>query len=97
MLNCGLAFFNMLPIPVLDGGHITMALYEMIRGKALPLKLLEFATNICVICLLGFMLFVTMKDVGGLVEGGEKEEPVTFGPPAVGAAEAPASAVPAGN
>lgn len=36
LLNINLAFLNMLPIPVLDGGHIIFALLEKLRGKPLP-------------------------------------------------------------
>lgn len=36
LLNINLAFLNMLPIPVLDGGHILFAVIEKLRGKPLP-------------------------------------------------------------
>jgi len=36
LLNVNLAILNMLPIPVLDGGHIVFAIIAKIRGKALP-------------------------------------------------------------
>ena len=94
MLNCGLAFFNLLPIPVLDGGHITMALYEMIRKKAIPLKLLEYATSLCVFALLGFMIFVTMKDVKGAFENGDGEK-IIYADPAKKPADAAVPAAPA--
>jgi regulator of sigma E protease len=35
MLNVNLALLNLLPFPVLDGGHITMALLEWVRRKPL--------------------------------------------------------------
>ncbi len=75
VLNVGLAIFNMFPLPVLDGGHITMALLEMIRGKAIGTKLLEYVQLVCVLGLLSFVMFVTFKDVGGLSdEKVEREE-----------------------
>ncbi len=75
VLNVGLAIFNMFPLPVLDGGHITMALLEMIRGKAIGTKLLEYVQIVCVLGLLSFVAFVTLKDVGGLSdEKMEREE-----------------------
>ena len=73
LLNMGLAIFNMLPLPVLDGGHITMALYELIRGKAPSLRVLEPIQTACVLLLLSFVVFVSVKDIGGLF--GKKEEP----------------------
>ena len=42
LLNINLAFFNLLPIPVLDGGHILFAIIEKLRGKPLSPKV--FAT-----------------------------------------------------
>ena len=36
LLNVNLAILNMLPVPVLDGGHILFALIEKVRGKPLP-------------------------------------------------------------
>ncbi|HWB02568.1 MAG TPA: RIP metalloprotease RseP [Verrucomicrobiales bacterium] len=78
VLNVGLAIFNMLPLPVLDGGHITMALLEMARGKALGSKLMEYVQIACVLCLLSFVLFVTFKDVGSF--GSDKSEAVEFLP-----------------
>ena len=71
VLNVGLAIFNLLPLPVLDGGHIVMALLEKVRGKALGTKLLEYVQLVCVLALLSFVLFVTFKDVGGIF--GDKE------------------------
>ena len=81
MLNIGLAIFNLLPLPVLDGGHITMALLEMIRGKTANLKIMEYIQTACVLMLLSFVCFVTLKDVGGLGNGGGEIE-LKFAPPA---------------
>jgi regulator of sigma E protease len=80
VLNVGLAIFNMLPLPVLDGGHITMALLEMIRGKAMGTRFLESIQLVCVLALFSFVIFVTFKDVGGIFDGGEKTEREAFLP-----------------
>jgi regulator of sigma E protease len=80
VLNVGLAIFNMLPLPVLDGGHITMALLEMVRGKAIGTKLLESIQLVCVLALFSFVIFVTFKDVGGIFGDREKAEPEAFLP-----------------
>jgi regulator of sigma E protease len=64
LLNINLAVMNMLPFPVLDGGHITMALIEMVRRKALSWKLLEWVQTACVLVLLMFFFTVTVKDIG---------------------------------
>ena len=96
ILNVSLALFNLLPLPVLDGGHITLGLLEMIRGKAANLKILEYVQVACVMMLLGFVAFVSLKDVGGIAESSaEKTEEIKFGPPAAPVAPTPVS-VPAG-
>lgn len=71
LLNVNLAILNMLPFPVLDGGHIVMATLEAIRRKPLPMKFLEVIQTAFVLMLLGFMAFVTLKDVGDRVPDGE--------------------------
>ncbi|MGF1657154.1 MAG: RIP metalloprotease RseP [Verrucomicrobiales bacterium] len=62
-LNVNLAILNMLPIPVLDGGHIVLSLYEMIRRKPLNVRLVEFMQTACALLLMGYMLYVTFYDV----------------------------------
>lgn len=84
MLNVGLAIFNLLPFPVLDGGHITMALMEAIRRRPLDLRVLEYVQSICVLALLCFGLFVTLKDVGTVAEREEKPREIKFHDPAAG-------------
>jgi len=61
--NINLAIFNMLPFPVLDGGHITMALAEMIRKKPLNARVLESVQVVFVLLLLTMFLYVTTKDL----------------------------------
>lgn len=70
LLNVNLAILNMLPFPVLDGGHIVMALLEAARRKPIPFKVLEVVQTAFVLMLLGFMAFVTLKDVGDRVPDG---------------------------
>lgn len=90
ILNVSLALFNLLPLPVLDGGHITFGLVEMIRGKAANLKILEYLQVACVLMLLGFVVFVSLKDVGGIAENsGGKEPKIKFGPPQAPVAPTP--------
>ncbi len=63
LLNINLAVLNMLPVPVLDGGHICMAILEKIRGKPLSVRLIEITTSAFAILLLSFMAYVTFFDV----------------------------------
>jgi regulator of sigma E protease len=76
ILNINLAIMNMLPFPVLDGGHITMAIAEAIRRKPLHSRALEWVQTACALTLFGFIFFVTFKDLGDLfIGGGKKAKP----------------------
>jgi regulator of sigma E protease len=63
MLNINLAILNMLPLPVLDGGHILMAIIERIRRKPLEVRVVEWMTSGFAVLLIGFMLYVSFYDV----------------------------------
>ncbi len=63
VLNINLAILNLLPIPVLDGGHITLAIIEGIRRRPINVRILEFVQNGCALVIIGFMLYVTFFDV----------------------------------
>jgi regulator of sigma E protease len=60
LLNINLAIINLLPIPVLDGGHILMAVIEKIRRRPLSVKFMEYTTTAFAIMLISFMLYVTV-------------------------------------
>jgi regulator of sigma E protease len=63
LLNINLAIINLLPLPVLDGGHIVMALVERLFGRPLPTRLVEYTTTVFAVLLIGFMLFVSYNDL----------------------------------
>jgi regulator of sigma E protease len=63
LLNVNLAILNLLPIPVLDGGHILMALVEKLWRRPLNVRLVEFTTTAFAVLLLSFMLYVTFFDL----------------------------------
>lgn len=67
LINVNLALMNLLPFPVLDGGHITLAIIEAIRRKPINVRVLEFVQTACALLLIGFMLYLTFYDVGDLV------------------------------
>jgi len=58
-----LAFMNLLPIPGLDGGYVLFLLWEMITGRKVNDKVMEWATTIGLIVLLGFMLYANGLDI----------------------------------
>lgn len=69
LFNVNLAVLNMMPFPVLDGGHITLAILEKIFGKPVKAKPLEILQTACALGLISLMLYVTSKDVGDLFGG----------------------------
>ncbi|MEY2482732.1 MAG: regulator of sigma protease [Verrucomicrobiota bacterium] len=66
ILNVNLAILNMLPIPVLDGGHIVLAIIESIRRKPVNMRLLELIQTGCAVLIIGYMLYVTFYDAQDL-------------------------------
>jgi regulator of sigma E protease len=60
MLNINLAIINLLPIPVLDGGHILMAIIEKIFRRPLSIRFVEYTTTGFAVLLIGFMLYITV-------------------------------------
>lgn len=63
LLNINLAILNLLPIPVLDGGHVVMSILEKVRGRPLSLRFVEVTTTAFALLLIGFMLYVSFFDV----------------------------------
>jgi regulator of sigma E protease len=66
VLNVNLALLNLLPIPVLDGGHITLALVEAIRRRPVNVRFLEVVQTGCAVAIIGFMLYIAFFDVQDL-------------------------------
>jgi len=63
LLNINLALLNMLPVPVLDGGHILMAVIERVRRRPLGVRFVEYTTTAFAIVLICFMLYITFYDI----------------------------------
>jgi regulator of sigma E protease len=64
MLNINLAILNLLPIPVLDGGHIMMTLIERLARRPLEVRFVESLTTAFAVVIISFMLYVTYYDIG---------------------------------
>lgn len=62
-LSVALAIFNILPIPILDGGHLLFLGMEKIRGKPLLPRTREVIDQITFIILIGLILFISYRDV----------------------------------
>jgi len=63
VLNISLCIFNLLPLPVLDGGHIALLVVEGIRGKRLGLKAEQVITQIGLALIISLALFATYNDI----------------------------------
>jgi regulator of sigma E protease len=63
VLNVSLAIFNLLPLPVLDGGHILFLGIEKIRGKTLSTKTEQIITQIGLTVIISLAVFVTYNDI----------------------------------
>ncbi|MEO6034042.1 MAG: RIP metalloprotease RseP [Verrucomicrobiota bacterium] len=63
LLNINLAILNLLPIPVLDGGHILMSIYEAVTRRKISVRFVEYTTTAFAILLISFMLYVSFFDL----------------------------------
>jgi len=63
MISIAVAFFNFLPIPVLDGGHMVMLLIEKIKGSPVSMRVQEIASYAGLFALLALVVFVTFHDI----------------------------------
>ncbi len=66
VISLNLAIFNLLPIPVLDGGHILMSLYEAASGRRISSGVKEKIMIPFVLLFIGFFIYVTFHDLSRL-------------------------------
>ncbi|HZR18536.1 MAG TPA: RIP metalloprotease RseP [Verrucomicrobiae bacterium] len=76
LMNVNLAVLNMLPIPVLDGGHILLALIEGVRRKPISARVINAIQTSCAVLLIGFMLYIAFYDVQDLPWKRNRDKPV---------------------
>ncbi len=63
LLNVNLAILNLLPLPVLDGGHVVFSLAEAVRRKPLNPKLIEIAHTVFAYLLITVFVLLTGRDI----------------------------------
>jgi regulator of sigma E protease len=91
LLNVNLAILNLLPLPVLDGGHIVLSLWEMVTRRPVSPRVVSVIWNAGVVLLLTLFLTLTYRDCRRLA-------PSFFGKgaaPAEATTNAPAAPAPA--
>jgi regulator of sigma E protease len=64
LINVNLAIMNLLPILILDGGHILIALYEILFRRPPNERILVALTNTALVMLLSLFVFITIRDTG---------------------------------
>lgn len=63
VLSVGIGFMNLLPVPVLDGGHLLFYAYEAVARRPLAAKVQAVGYRVGLALLLGLMLFATWNDL----------------------------------
>lgn len=67
IISINLFLLNLLPVPVLDGGHLVFYAYEGIRGTPLSLRKMELAQQIGLMLLMCLMVFALFNDITNLL------------------------------
>ncbi len=73
LISVNLAVLNLLPIPVLDGGHIMFFLVEGLLGRPIGQRKIEWAQKAGMLLLLVLMVFVFYNDIMRLIPGQKSE------------------------
>jgi RIP metalloprotease RseP len=63
LVTFSLAFFNLLPLPILDGGHIVYSLIEIVFRRKLPTRVVYWLQTVFAVLLISFMAYVSFYDV----------------------------------
>jgi regulator of sigma E protease len=63
LISINLAILNLLPIPVLDGGHLLFYGIEMVMGREVNVRWREMAQQVGFVLLVLLMIFVFMMDI----------------------------------
>lgn len=66
VISLNLAYLNLLPIPVLDGGYICLFLVEMLTGRRVKPQTMEKLILPFMLLLIGFFLYITFHDISRL-------------------------------
>jgi regulator of sigma E protease len=69
ILSLSLGLMNLLPVPMLDGGHLLFYAIEAARGRPLSRATQDFALRIGAALVVALMLFVTFNDIRSLITG----------------------------
>ncbi len=65
VVSVSIGFLNLLPIPVLDGGHLMYYAYEAVAGRPLGARAQAIGFRFGIVLLASLMIFVTWNDISG--------------------------------
>lgn len=82
LLNMSLAIFNLLPIPVLDGGQILFATIGRLRGRALPVNFIMAANSVFIVLLFSMVIYVSYFNIRSWARDIRAEHAAAETPPA---------------
>ncbi len=68
IISINLGVINLLPVPVLDGGHIVMAIIERLKGSSLKPKEIAAANMVGLVLILLLFIYVSWQDILRLIE-----------------------------
>jgi len=82
LFNVNLALLNLLPLPVLDGGHILLSLIEAVRRRPISAKIMQTVQTGFAALLILFMVYIAFFDTGDWVRSAhaDQEQTVIFAP-----------------
>ena len=63
MLSLNLAFLNVLPIPILDGGHLMFLIIEKIKGSPVSERVFGYSQMVGIVLIVSLMIYVTYNDL----------------------------------
>ncbi len=69
IISINLFILNLLPVPVLDGGHLVFYIIEVIKGSPLSIRKMEAAQQVGMFLLMGLMVFALFNDVTRIIFG----------------------------
>lgn len=68
LISVNLAIFNLLPLPVLDGGQLLFLGIEAVRRKPVNVRVMEMVQQLGILFILGLIVYVTFNDISRVVE-----------------------------
>ena len=67
--SISLGVLNLLPIPLLDGGHLLYYIVEIFKGSPVPERVMEIGQRVGIALLLVMMAFALFNDINRLISG----------------------------